>query len=261
VLPYLKLDSVFEEIGLQEVPNPHRSSQVSSLVSVSDLIDNVIQTHGIDGIQRLQHEYHLRQQQQAVRKVESRLKALAKQEKRRDELASHLTEVGLVIRSDSTLCQEYIQGKRPKKQLESIVRLLAREKLFREYCEWARMWKYKEDERHEVIEAGFIPDTDVYDDVKYTLSDRLWKREEPPKDYIWPWLRGLTPETWRQTDEYKPVLLEFQDSVLHQHFPIPGKRQREEDQLYCHCGASVSPRCTDTVCNYHQTKRRRKDPQ
>ena len=89
-------------------PNPHNSNGVEHapmrLYKMRDIVRTALLKHGgLSGLEDVQHDI-------ATRKQKFRENKETKMQMRREELADALAEKGLEIRSDSYLCEQYING-------------------------------------------------------------------------------------------------------------------------------------------------------
>ena len=85
-----------------------------------------------------------------------------KRDTRHTELTEQLRLVGLELRSDSALCQQYIQGF-SEHSLEYIVRRMSDMKYLFEYCHMDECRDIAYEEHTEELEAGYFPDCSVFD--------------------------------------------------------------------------------------------------
>lgn len=118
---------------------------------------------------------------------------------RRDELKQALVEIGLKLRPDSKMCSKYIDGSE-ENSLEELVQMMCRARLFHEYCEWNKFYNKEQEKYDETLNAGYFPDSPVWEEVECLLSSCV------PKDGKWPWLHGVSVEQFRKSDKYQCCL-------------------------------------------------------
>lgn len=107
--------------------------------------------------------------------------------KRKDDLEIALSKMGLVLRDDSKICAQFINGSEDY-SVEEIVQMMCRARLFHEYCEWNKFY-YKIFNMH----SG----SRICEYVECSLSSCL------PNDGKWPWLNGVSIEAFRKSDKYQ----------------------------------------------------------
>ena len=118
---------------------------------------------------------------------------------RRDELEKALLDMGLELRLDSKMCSKYIDESEDN-SLEEVVQLMCGAKLFHEYCEWDKFYEKEQEKYDETLNAGYFPDSPVWEEVECLLSSCV------PKDGKWPWLHGISVEEFRKSDKYQCCL-------------------------------------------------------
>ena len=103
--------------------------------------------------------------------------------KRETELTEQLRLAGLELRTDSALCQQYIQGL-SEHSLDYIVRRMSEMKYLFEYCHMddCRDIAYKE--HCDELEAGYIPDWSVFDRSEEIALEKYSNGRYP---IVFPW--------------------------------------------------------------------------
>ena len=122
------------------------------------------------------------------RKREQKLKVRTEKkqtliETRKDELISALQEYGLVLRSDSKLCQLYIDG-RTDYSIDDVVKRMCQMKYLFEYCHMDECKNIAYQQYIEELDAGYIPDCSVFDSAE-EIALRKYSNGEYP--LIFPW--------------------------------------------------------------------------
>ena len=104
-------------------------------------------------------------------------------EKRKKEMIDALEEFGLALRSDSKLCQKYIEY--DSGDLYDIVERMCQMKYLYEYCDMKAELKRVENEHVKTLEAGYIPDCSVFEEAEMNILMRIGG--EYPDE--WEWLK------------------------------------------------------------------------
>ena len=134
------------------------------------------------------HECDIEEQQEKL-KLEKEVKKANRQAKRKEtkskrkkELIKALEEKGLELRSDSKLCQMYIDGS--KWTLAQVVQRMCQMKYLYDYCDMDAYYEEARESQYEEREAGYYPDMSIMEEAE----DRaLRKHGFYPQE--WPWLK------------------------------------------------------------------------
>jgi hypothetical protein len=124
---------------------------------------------------------------------------------RKRHLEGLLSELGLSLRTDSELCNRYIQHGLDTKRsgiydVRHVIQRMAESEYLHKYCnfslgyEWARAClQYRNGQRLPKTEWKRLINRCV---LATTISGRF-----PP---VWPWMEGISPEAWRLTNDRSP---------------------------------------------------------
>lgn len=109
-------------------------------------------------------------------------KQISETQKRRLALIKALQKSGLELRSDSSLCNGYIDGTNRTYTVPQIVNRMCQMKYLFDYCDMdTHLYEARKRQREE-YEQGYFPDCSVFEDAEYKAL---------PKDgypLVWPWL-------------------------------------------------------------------------
>ena len=106
-------------------------------------------------------------------------------DRRYNELTSGLHSAGLELRSDSALCQQFIQGV-SEYSSEYIVQRMSEMKFLFEYCHMDECRDIANEEHYDELEAGYIPDCSVFDRAEEIALQKYSNGQYP---VIFPWYR------------------------------------------------------------------------
>lgn len=107
-----------------------------------------------------------------------------KKDERKKDLKRALKRAGLELRTDSKLCEGFINGDIKDWTIDKIVNRMCQMKYLYDYAD---MDKYIEKANHdqmEELEAGYIPDTSITDQAEWYALEKIGGY---PKK--WPWLK------------------------------------------------------------------------
>lgn len=99
---------------------------------------------------------------------------------RRNELQVALQKMGLELREDSRYCKKYIEQN--DGDVDEIVNRMCEMKFLFDYCDMRNVLDKVEKEHIETLEAGYFPDSSVFDEAEYEVLGKT------PYPKIWPWL-------------------------------------------------------------------------
>ena len=120
-----------------------------------------------------------------MKKIEDRdRRKQTKQNKRKEKLINELNKVGLTLRDDSVLYQNYIDGD-DSKELKWIVYRMCQMKYLFEYCNMED-WQYEAYDKYcEIRDAGYFPDFRVFDKAEEIALNKYSNGKYPK---VFPWL-------------------------------------------------------------------------
>lgn len=114
---------------------------------------------------------------------------------REEELQVALSELGLTLREDSTLCRNYIEygDKADISNVDLIAHRMAETRYLHEYCNFNLGYNLARG----VIRYlnGPMPPPQWQETIRQCVLLTSNAGEFPPS---WPWLQGLSPQEWRQ---------------------------------------------------------------
>jgi len=119
---------------------------------------------------------------------EKKSKRMSKNDKnimRREKLFNALHKVGLVLRDDSKLCENYINGETKKIKIKDIVKRMCQMKYLFEYCHMDECKQKALEEQRETLEAWYFPDCYVFDEAERMALNEYSYGEYPE---IYPWI-------------------------------------------------------------------------
>jgi hypothetical protein len=127
-----------------------------------------------------------------------------RENKRRTELSEELRLAGLELRSDSALCQQYIQGV-SEHSLVYIVNRMSEMKYLFEYCHMDECRDIAYEEHCDELEAGYFPDCSVFDRAEEIALQKYSNGRYP---VVFPWQKtlGNHPTIGNPSVEPKPSL-------------------------------------------------------
>jgi len=102
---------------------------------------------------------------------------------RRILLIKKLKEYDLVLRSDSKLCQKYIEKGKINMTIDEVVERMCQMKFLFDYCNMQKVLDKVVQDQCEELEAGYFPDVPAFDYAEYLI---LKKIKSYPTE--WPWI-------------------------------------------------------------------------
>jgi hypothetical protein len=157
-----------DKLEYVSAPNPYyRSAAPMKLYLLSDVV-HVQGSRDVDAIQ-----------QKKIESTEKRRNTIAgKQEVRRNELVNALEMLGLVLRSDSELCDKYIKGSRDAWSLNALVDEMAFMKYLHEYTDYET--RLEKEVKHIADYNGY------YNGIWREAAEYTKQRYTRPT--VWPWI-------------------------------------------------------------------------
>jgi hypothetical protein len=143
--------------------------------------------YNVDYDDILRHVRELRkekEEQKKERNIRAQEKKQKEKEKRRKKLIAALAEYKLVLRSDSVLCERYIDGY-SNFTLEEIVSRMCEMKFLYEYCHMDECREEAYQENVETLRAGYFPDMTVSENAEY-IALKKYSNGEYPR--VFPWM-------------------------------------------------------------------------
>lgn len=122
-----------------------------------------------------------------VKAEERDKKKQIKQNKRKEKLVSELRKVGLTLRDDSVLCQNYIDGD-DSEDLEWIIYRMCQMKYLYEYCNMDECKDEAYEEYCNIRAEGYYPDFKVSEKAE-EIALKKYSNGKYPK--VFPWLKNL----------------------------------------------------------------------
>lgn len=113
-----------------------------------------------------------------------RTNAESRHSRRKQKLIKALNKSGLELRSDSKLCQGYINGTIKNKSVDECVLRMCQMKYLYDYCRMEKCYKRAVRKQNIEWEAGYIPDIPLWDQAEMIALDKYG-----PYPREWPWLK------------------------------------------------------------------------
>lgn len=153
-----------------------------TLVRKQDAKDYFCSKHAIteDEIRQKRNQLEERKQQRQEKRIENKQN---RQSIRRKKLFKALKKAGLELRSDSKLCQGYIDGTIKDWTIKQIVERMCQMKFLYEYAKMDKYLEKAEEMQAAELHAGYIPDIPVFHQAE---SLALAKTGGYPD--TWPWM-------------------------------------------------------------------------
>jgi hypothetical protein len=112
--------------------------------------------------------------------------------KRHTELTKQLRLAGLELRSDSALCQQFMNGS-TEHGIEYIVRRMSEMKHLFEYCHMGECLDIASEEQCDELDAGYLPDCSVFEQAE-EIALKKYSNGRYPMIFEWQTI-GRTPST------------------------------------------------------------------
>jgi len=125
-----------------------------------------------------------KEQAKETKRQQRMQKEQVKQGKRKYKLEEALNKAGLLLRNDSALCQQYINGN-DDYELEFIVRRMSQMKYLFEYCHMDECRDIAYEEYTDELQNGYYPDCSVFDRAEDIALTKYSNGRYPDK---FPWL-------------------------------------------------------------------------
>jgi hypothetical protein len=113
------------------------------------------------------------------------LNSLARKQNRKEILIKALNEHGLTLRSDSKLCQEFIDGNIKQNRLDWVVERMCQMKFLFEYFDMKKEIEKAKEEQDDEFNSGYIPDISPFEQAEMNILQRI---NGYPK--VFPWLEN-----------------------------------------------------------------------
>lgn len=109
---------------------------------------------------------------------------LQQENKRRILLRKKLKEYDLDLRSDSRLCQKYIENEYiPAMNIDEVVQRMCQMRFLFDYCNMRQVLEKVGQEQYEELDAGYIPDVPVFEWAEFLILEEI--KSYPTE---WPWI-------------------------------------------------------------------------
>jgi hypothetical protein len=122
-----------------------------------------------------------------IKEEERNKRRQIKQNKRKEKLINELNKVGLSLRGDSVLCQDYIYGN-DSEDLEWIVSRMCQMKYLFEYCNMNECKNEAYEEYRNIRAMGLYPDFKVFERAEDIALEKYSNGKYPK---VFPWLKNL----------------------------------------------------------------------
>ena len=101
-------------------------------------------------------------------------------------LKKKLKEYDLVLRSDSRLCQKYIENDYINMNIDEVVQRMCQMRFLFDYCNMRKVLEKVGQEQYEELDAGYIPDVPVFEWAEYLILEEI---NSYPTE--WPWIVAI----------------------------------------------------------------------
>lgn len=179
---YFLNDNDLKSINYFETKNPYYSSGYNMRLYLKSDVDKLVNEKYGDNLD------NMKQEKESKKITRIRNKKMKCQE-RRSDLVYKLSEVGLKIRSDSRLCDNYINGTLSKDwKLEDVVEMCCLMNWLYNYTDYKKKLKEKLDDELSFYknfgERYYFPD--IYEGVESSVRDEIIEKNGGIPD-TWPW--------------------------------------------------------------------------
>lgn len=181
---YFLTEKDLKDLEYYEADNPHwKSASSMKLYTKTDVISKFRDKYDVDS----DNEDDKKKELKKRREKRSTFNKDAREhgtKKRRKELVSALSKYKLKLRSDSKLCQKYINGTLDKEWTvdEVVERMCEMHYLFNYGKKYINQAQRSYDE---TLEAGYFPDSNVIDDAESLMLDKIGDYPD-----TWPWMKN-----------------------------------------------------------------------
>jgi len=160
---YNMKDDDLEDLPYIEVKNPHyRCASQMKLYSLCDVKKKFCKM-------RECNKNEIEEECEIIKKMKEEDRNIRKQKKdekikgRKEDLVHALKEYKLKLRSDSKLCNGYIDGTIKDWTIDEIVRRMCEMKYLYDYCDMDDAFQTAKDDQNEELNAGYFPDEPLFD--------------------------------------------------------------------------------------------------
>jgi len=159
-----------------------------------------------DIIKHLKKKYNLENEEQVINKIteirhtqvekmtqhiinQPANKKMKASEKRKHNLIITLRKHGLALRSDSKLCEGYIDGSIKDYTLDEIADRMCEMKYLYEYCDFDSAYQKAYEDQQEEYNAGYYPDCTVFEQAEMSVLSDVGGYPT-----VFPWLKKSNPQ-------------------------------------------------------------------
>jgi hypothetical protein len=179
---YFLTEDELSQIESIERPNPYRKSSTMSLYKCDEIMKFLQNKYNVCSIEKVMDII----KQIKIKKEEKKQKYIQnksdQKQRRKYKLLEALQQYGMKLRSDSKLCQGYIDGIIKDKSVDWIVNRMCQIKYLYDYCNMKdEIEKAKKEQMEERIE-GYFPDCSVFDQAEINILTRIG---DYPNQFPW----------------------------------------------------------------------------
>ena len=178
-------DGDLDDLDYTPVNNPHyRSASEMILYNKLDIKNKFCEKYKItwDKIDLKIAELKLLKLDKKTIRVKKREE---KTQSNREKLINALSDHGLELRTDSKLCQQYIDGELTEWTLEAVVQRMCQMKYLYDYCDMDQAYQEAREKQIEELNAGYFPDCSIFDQAEMIALEKV--QGKYPEE--WPWIQ------------------------------------------------------------------------
>jgi hypothetical protein len=178
---YFLTDSELLTIESIQKPNPYRKRTMMTLYKKNDIIEYLKYKYDTSSFTTVEEKISELKSRKESRTKARMLTLQNKRNNRKYELCNELAKYGLRFRTDSKLCQGYIDGTIKDKSLEWICQRMCQMKYLFEYC-------HIDQEIQKVKQEKYFDDEYMYESPFDIAEERILNRIQKYPD-VYPWIR------------------------------------------------------------------------
>jgi hypothetical protein len=179
---YFLTEEELSKIEFIERPNPYRKSRTMSLYKCDEIMKFLHIKYNVcsnDQVKEIIKEIKNKKDEKKQKYIQNKSD---KKQKRKYKLLDALQQYGLKLRSDSKLCQGYIDGTIKDKSIDWIANRMCQIKYLYDYCNMRdEIEKAKKEQIEERLE-GYFPDCSVFDQAEMNILRRIGNY---PNEFPW----------------------------------------------------------------------------